>query len=267
VTYVRLASLSAVAIAVVAIVGACAPTQPETPDASVAIAVPASAPVSAEPTASPTPRSTAVPTPVPTPTPAATAAPVATPTPDPATALVALPKLSTSIPGASKISYFKVTGDSPSEIVDHIVAKSAKPCLSGSRDVLACVTWKGGGYRWTNTTNPYTGSCTVTTLTIVKPNSTVHLPQLVGQAKVEPALLAWWKPVLDHFAWHEGKHIRIEQKFEKKLRPLVVGHRCSSARAIIRRWERNMAAAQHRFDVSDYHWQPESSVPYTGSQR
>ena len=72
------------------------------------------------------------------------------------------------------------------------------------------------------------------------------------------------EPVLDHFAWHEGRHIKIQQAYDTKLRPLLLGHKCSSARTIIRRWERTVAAAQARFDTRDYSWQPETSVPYKG---
>jgi predicted secreted Zn-dependent protease len=276
----RLASLSLVAIAAAAIVAGCASSQPATPDAGAANAVPVSTPAATDPTTAPsTPTPTAAPTlaaalaPVPTPaatpapvsTPAPTAVPLATRPPVATTTLVALPNLSKPIPGASKVAYFKVTGNTPSQIVAQIVAKSAKPCHSKTHDVLACVTWKGGGERWIETTNRSTGSCTVTSLTMVKSISTVHLPQLVGK-KVQPALLAWWKPVVDHFAWHEGQHIKIDQNYDKKLRPLLIGHRCSAARGIIHRWEHKLDAAQHKFDVSDYHWQPEWSVPYTGSE-
>ena len=130
--------------------------------------------------------------------------------------------------------------------------------------MLACVVWKSGGYRWINRTNPLTGSCRVTSATVVKPTSTVNLPQWVGPARVKPALLTWWTTVLDHFAWHEGQHIKIEQSYEKRLPSLLNGHRCSAARTIIRRWERDLNAAQHTFDVKDYSWQPETSVPYLG---
>jgi predicted secreted Zn-dependent protease len=88
----------------------------------------------------------------------------------------------------------------------------------------------------------------------------------VGPHRVQPALITWWTQVLDHFAWHEGRHIRIQQSYDRKLRTALLGHACSSARTIIRRWGHRVDAAQHRFDVSDYSWQPEWSVPYAGPQ-
>ena len=92
----------------------------------------------------------------------------------------------------------------------------------------------------------------------------MSLPRWVGPARVEPALLVWWKQVLDHFAWHEGQHIKIEKSFDKKLRPLLIGHKCSSAKTIIKHWQGSMEAAQDRFDAKDLSWQPETSVPYAG---
>ncbi len=174
--------------------------------------------------------------------------------------LAVLPKLSRTIPGATKVRYFRIVGKTPGELVDQTVAKSAAPCQH--KDTLACVSL-GGNIGWVNTTSGLTGSCTVTSVTVTR-SPTVFLPRWVGPHRVQPALITWWNQVLDHFAWHEGRHIRIQQSFDKKLRPALIGHPCSSARSIIRRWERRVEAAQHAFDVKDYSWQPEWSVPYLG---
>ena len=206
------------------------------------------------PTPAPTP--TVAPTPEPTPEPK----PAATPSPLSPSGLAVLPKLSKTIPGATKVRYFPIAGETVRELVDQTVAKSAAPCKHA--DTLACVSL-GGNIRWINTTNGLTGTCTVTSVTVTR-TPTVFLPRWVRPHRVQPALITWWTQVLDHFAWHEGRHIKIQQSFDKKLRPALIGHRCSSARSIIRRWERRVDAAQHKFDVSDYSWQPETSVPYVG---
>jgi hypothetical protein len=52
-------------------------------------------------------------------------------------ATVALPKLSATVPGATKIRYFSVVGDSPSELIDQVVVKS-KPLYVSSG---TAVTW------------------------------------------------------------------------------------------------------------------------------
>ena len=155
-----------------------------------------------------------------------------------------------------------IVGESPAELVAQTVAKSAGPCKTRTHDALACVSL-GGGVHWVNSTNLATGSCTVTSVTTPR-NPIVHLPRWTGPQQVRPALVRWWTTVLGHFAWHEGRHIKIQQAYDTKLRPLLLGHRCSSARRIIRRWERTVAAAQARFDAKDFSWQPETSVPYTG---
>ena len=264
-------ALAIAAIAVAALVGGCDAAKPPSPTV-VAVEVsptptpPPTAPP--QPTPSPTPTPTPTPTPAPTPTatpaptPTATPAPTPTATPNPATGLVALPKLSKEIPGAAKVRYFSIVGESPAELVAQTVAKSAVPCKSGTHDALACVSL-GGGVHWVNSTNLATGSCTVTSVTTPR-NPIVHLPRWTGPQQVRPALVRWWTTVLSHFAWHEGRHIKIQQAYDTKLRPLLLGHRCSSARRIIRRWERTVAAAQARFDARDFSWQPETSVPYTG---
>lgn len=265
----RAVALFVAAVTVAVLVVGCDSSNPPSPTVVAAAVTPSptSTPVPQPTRAAPsTPEQTATPSPAPTPT--ATAAPAPTPTatptatPTPAPRLVALPKLSKEIPGAAKIRYFSIVGESPEELVAQTVAKSAGPCKSRTHDVLACVSL-GGGVHWVNTTNLATGSCTVTSMTTPR-NPVVHLPRWTGPQQVRPALVRWWKTVLGHFAWHEGQHIKIQQAYDKKLRPLLVGHKCSSARTIIRRWERTVAAAQDRFDAKDYSWQPETSVLYTG---
>jgi hypothetical protein len=70
----------------------------------------------------------------------------------------------------------------------------------------------------------------------------------------------------NHFAWHEGQHIKIAKSYEAKLERRLDGASCSAADSIIKRVGRNMNAAQDKFDAKDFAWQPLTAVPYTGPQ-
>ena len=132
-----------------------------------------------------------------------------------------------------------------------MIVERSKP-LCKSDDTLACVV---NSYqpKWIETTNRSTGSCKVTSLRITL-KSTVSLPRWTGPSRVQPALITWWKAFADHLAWHEGQHIAIQKSYDSKLKSLLVGHRCSSARGIIAKWERSLQAAQDQFDVKDQAW-------------
>ena len=180
-------------------------------------------------------------------------------------ALVDLPKLSPGVAGATRVRYFSIVGDSPGDLLDQTVAKSRKPCKAGDANALACVLFNTGDSRsitWIERTNGSTGACTVASVS-VKRTSTVYLPQWVGPKKVRPALVTWWKTVLRHFAWHELQHIKIQKTHDARLRPLLLGQRCSAVPAIFARWARNVGVAQTKFDAKDASWQPDS-VPYAG---
>ena len=187
-----------------------------------------------------------------------TGSPVATPIPSLLPATVALPKLSAKVAGATKIRYFSVVGDSPIDLIDQTVDKSKPFCKSA--DTLAC-TLNSVQPRWIETTNVGTGSCKVTSVRVVY-KATVSLPRWTGPSRVQPALIAWWKTFLDHLAWHEGQHITIQKSHDSKLRSLLVGHKCSTARAIIAKWERGYKVAQDQFDIKDQSWEyPEYTGP------
>lgn len=173
-------------------------------------------------------------------------------------ATVALPKLSATVPGATKIRYFSVVGDSPIELIDQVVAKSKPLCKSD--DTLACVV-NAYTTRWIEATNLSTGSCKVSSVKVAL-KSTVNLPRWTGPSRVQPALITWWKTFSDHLAWHEGQHIKIQKTYDSKLKSLVVGHKCSSARSIIAKWERSLNKAQDAFDTKDMSWPyPEYTGP------
>ena len=164
--------------------------------------------------------------------------------------MVPLPKLTGKVAGASTVNYFAVNGQSPDALLDDVVLRSKRNCKSA--DTLACVLHRRS-IRWTNVTRLATGACTIASPK-VSARSTVYLPQWVGPKRVQPALLTWWKQMVDHMAWHEAQHIRIEKSYDSKLKSLMVGKKCSSANRIIDNWERSLDAAQTAFDTKDAQW-------------
>jgi predicted secreted Zn-dependent protease len=174
--------------------------------------------------------------------------PTATPSPTPPT--VPLPKLTGKVKGATKVKYFRVTGDSPDALLDSTVQKSKAACKSD--DTLACVLLRPK-IHWTDWTRVATGACTIGSPQ-VDFVSTVHLPRWKSAARVEPSLLAWWKKMVNHMAWHEGQHISIANRYEAKLAKAMDGQRCSAANKIIKKWFRAERAAQAKFDAKDALW-------------
>jgi len=165
-------------------------------------------------------------------------------------ALVRIPKLDATIAGATKIRYFSVAGTSPNQLLDQVVAKSKPFCKT--EDTLACV-MNSYDARWVTTTYFATGACQVTSERVTL-TSTVSLPRWTAPARVQPALVTWWKKMFAHFAWHEGQHIKIQRAYDSRLASLLVGQRCSAAQAIVRKWQRSLQAAQDAFDRKDRSW-------------
>ena len=88
------------------------------------------------------------------------------------------------------------------------------------------------------------------------------MPRWSKPTRVYPELLAWWRKVLDHIAWHEERHIRIENTWLRKVPAMLEGEACSSAQRITDEWARQVADAQAAFDARDY---AEYELPgYTG---
>ena len=223
-----------------------------------------------EPTVQPTSRPAPVETPEPSTTPAATttASPTPTPTPSPTPTptasppliptTVRLPLMKPKVAGATNVNYFGITGESPAALLDDLVRRSRAACKS--TDTLACVVQQPR-VRWTNRTLLATGACTIVA-PHVSLTSTAHLPQWERPKRVQPALLAWWRKVVDHLAWHEAQHIRIQRSYDSKLIRLMVGRKCSSANRIYKSWTRSVRAAQDRFDAKDASWPyPEYTGP------
>ena len=190
---------------------------------------------------------------------AATAVPRATPrpTPRPTPVTVAPPKLSAKIAGATSIRYYSISGDHPIDLARQMEKKAKKYC---GRDALACVHLRPS-FTLTYSTNSSTGSCTITGVR-TSLRATVHMPRWTKPSRVYPELVTWWKSVFNHIAWHEGRHIRIEKSWLKKLPGMLVGKPCSSENSVFASWSRKVEAAQDAFHAAP--GKAYENPPYTG---
>ncbi len=160
--------------------------------------------------------------------------------------MVRLPRLSRTIPGASDVHYYSISGRAPIDLIRQMERKGNRSC---DADALACVYLKPN-VTWSTATNPTTKACVVTgTQSSLEAN--VYLPRWTKPARVYRGVVRWWRDVLDHIAWHEGRHIAIEQRWIAKLEARLPGQSCARARTIARNWLEDVAAAQHAFDARD----------------
>lgn len=178
-------------------------------------------------------------------------APLPTQTPPPTPGTVALPKLSVKIAGATAIRYYSIAGDHPVDLTRQMNKYGPRYC--GLSHAVACVDL-APGIDWVTSSNPSTGSCTITSASISL-KATVFMPRWTAPARVHPALLTWWRVVLDHLTWHEGQHVKIEKTYLAKMKSDLVGEPCSRGQRVINLWSRRADAAQDDFDTRDRSWQ------------
>jgi predicted secreted Zn-dependent protease len=199
--------------------------------------------------ATPMPTATPIyvePTPVPMPTLVATAK------------LVALPKLSEKISGATAIKYYAIKGDSPNDLHKQMGRYGDDHC--SDNDAIACVHISYRPRVISSFQDPYSGSCKITDVRI-EARYVVWLPRWTKPSHVYPELLAWWRKVLDHIAWHEGQHIKIARSRFPALRDKLEGASCAKADSIVNAFDARLDDAQDAFDAKDRSW---SSPTYSG---
>jgi predicted secreted Zn-dependent protease len=205
---------------------------PTPPPRAATVAKPAVSPARTPEVAAPTAEPTAKPTPRPKPT----------PTPKPGT--VELPTISAKVSGASTISYYSISGTSTKALYRQMVKKGSSHC---EQDALACVRLSTA---WVPASVTDSGTCRVTSVRTTL-RSNVWLPRWTAPSRVSPRLVAWWRKVIAHIAWHEGRHIKIAKEWMVVLKKRVAGHSCASTRSIVAKWARDAEVAQQAFDRQD----------------
>ena len=179
-------------------------------------------------------------------------APVAPVAPAPGRQLVALVPLMVDVRGAAE-RYFAIGGDSPEGILASAKANVPSDPSGTDRSSMAYV----GPVRWdhvpTYLLDATTGACTMTGVaSTVAYQATI--PQWTSPVSVPPALLAWWKVVLEHIRVHEGEHVRIFTDFVNQLPGRVAGQPCSAWESIVNQWSAEIVSAQSAFDDAEAHW-------------
>jgi predicted secreted Zn-dependent protease len=186
--------------------------------------------------------------PLPTPTPRPTQTAVTTPRP-PAAATVALPKLSVKIAGATSVKYFAISGSTPKQLIDSATLEARTHC---GKHAAACVQPGWAVFDVVQQPDPRTGACMVTQM-VFKPSYTVWIPRWTGPSRVYPELVDWWREVLDHIAWHEGQHIRIQNGMLDQL-TFTRMPSCSEFQARFDSWMGSVNTAQDAFDAKERSW-------------
>jgi hypothetical protein len=172
--------------------------------------------------------------------------------------LVPLPDFTVGIKGVRSV-YYGVKGDRASVLMDRWAATSSKEkyCgrveyswYSGSGQTASCIksSWS---VRWSYRADYWTGACTVTGVK-VRWAMSMPIARWTGPSLVPRLLVPWWKATQRYVRDHEAQHVAIYRKWSALLPDRVVGRSCADARAIVRKWSRQMSAAQEAFDRKDY---------------
>lgn len=179
-------------------------------------------------------------TPVEEPTPTHTAAPK----------LVALPKLTIKVSGATVI-YFSVSGSTSAALLSSIGVHSVKPCgvieytwYSGDNRPAACAQY-AYWYRETSTSS----ACWVSSVWVV---STVYFPRWASPSRVSAPLLAWWRKWIAVVQKHEAGHVAVARKWLPTVRSRLVGISCSRVKTTLARVMKQVEAAQEAYDKAQY---------------
>ncbi len=172
--------------------------------------------------------------------------------------LVPLPDFTVGIRGVRSV-YYGVKGDRASVLIDRWAATSTKEkyCgrieyswYTGSGQTASCIK-SSSSVRWSYRADPWTGSCTVTGVK-VRWSMTMPIAKWTGPSLVPRTLVPWWKATQRYVRDHEAVHVAINRKWSAMLPDRVVGRSCADARAIVRKWGRQLNAAQEGFDRKDY---------------
>jgi hypothetical protein len=172
--------------------------------------------------------------------------------------LVPLPDFTVKLKGARMV-YYPVKGTSASQLADDWAQLSSKKKYcgkidyewhAGSRQTTSCLKVK-----WTTTTtqrtNTATGSCTVVGVDL-NSRFTMPIARWTGPALVPRVLVTWWKATQEYVRDHEAGHLKIDRAWFKKLKGRLDGAACSKVDAIIKKWNKQVEAAQEAYDKREY---------------
>jgi predicted secreted Zn-dependent protease len=201
--------------------------------------------ITAAPAATSQPAATEKPAATPTPRPVATPTPSPRPAVAPTSASVALNYANPSVGGAADVNFFGARGSTAHNLIVSVTSAARAHCPGD--DTLGCVhlDWRAS---WKNVTTG--GVCTIASVEMTH-RDVVWLPRWKSPARVDPKLLVWWKAVIKHIAWHEGRHIAVEVAFLPKVKAALKGAPCDDGHAIVAAYSKKGSALQDAFDAQD----------------
>ena len=201
--------------------------------------------ITSAPAATSQPAATEKPSATPTPRPVATPTPSPRPTAAPTRATIALNYANPSVSGAADVNFFGARGTTDHNLI--VSVKSAARAHCPGNHTLGCVHlgWRAS---WKNVTT--NGVCTIAGVEMTH-RDVVWLPRWKGPAQVDPKLLAWWKAVIKHIAWHEGRHIALQVAFLPKITAALKGASCDDGNDILATYGKKASALQDAFDAQD----------------
>jgi hypothetical protein len=200
------------------------------------------------------------PTPRPTPVPDASSIPSGAPVelytdvpPEPATTAPrsgrsSVPDGKVPVPGAAKVRYFRVAGETYDELMRSIGKKTRRFC--GRRGMIACVVPLDWRFTTQTTQDPETGACSISGL-----NASVgylaHIPRWMEPDRVSAPLAWWWRQVAIRAGWRQTQHVRILEEHLATLQDQVVGQPCAAFDGILDAWVAELEQAQADFAARD----------------
>jgi len=171
---------------------------------------------------------------------------------------VALPGIDVKVGGAT-IDYFEIEGSSAGELLEALANGGVQACGAinyewheGDARPVACAVTRFvdfGGALEEGVDGD--GDCTIADAD-VSARFTIHFPRWAAPKRVPERLLSWWREIVDFIRDHEAGHVRIGRDHISELNRDLVGVECGDAGAMIRRFARELNAAQAGYDRREY---------------
>lgn len=191
---------------------------------------------------------------------------IRTPAPPPSTSgpvtggrdLVALPRLDVKVGGAT-IDYFEIEGSSAGELLEALANGGVQACGAinyewheGDARPVACAVTRFVDFDGALKERvDGDGDCIVADADVAA-RFTIHFPRWTAPKRVPERLLSWWRQVVDFIRDHEAGHVRIGRDHISELNADLIGVECGDAGAMIRRFARELNAAQAGYDRREY---------------
>jgi predicted secreted Zn-dependent protease len=152
------------------------------------------------------------------------------------------------VPGAARVRYFRVSGETYDQLMSSIGKKTRRFC--GRRGAIACVVPLDWRFTTQTMVDPETGACTISGLD-ASVGYLAHIPRWMEPSRVSAPLAWWWRQVAIRAGWRQAQHVRILEEHLATLQDQVVGRACSDFDGILDAWVTELERAQAVFAARD----------------